>query len=328
MAFSVRPRAPSCSLLFLAVGLPDFAAVAMADASRQPVPELLAVELGEDTAALLFAVEVAAHVQRLDDATEFGECVGQHSRAILHLQDAHDGAGVNAAELERSCQTQQIFSVPSNEFDVNTIARKTIKHAAISGPVDAPEASVADVVRCRYWEGIARTRERARTDPHLGCLTVARNWEFNFVRNSRSREKATRYCGQFLHRPARFPMTLTSPDRSPAPLPVIELRAPVKTGPTGSPNRTIGIAGEGGQSSSVKTDGLVGFDVTFPPLSGCQPTGFAFNGGAIGTADASSFCSGVRHGTRELLPPWPAGSLPASRPSFPALICPVSASMG
>ena len=53
-------------LLFLAVGLPDFAAAAMTDASCQPVPELLAVELGEDAAALLFAVQVAEHVQRFE----------------------------------------------------------------------------------------------------------------------------------------------------------------------------------------------------------------------------------------------------------------------
>ena len=26
------------------------------------------------------------------------------SRAVLHLQDAHNGAGVNPAELERSCE--------------------------------------------------------------------------------------------------------------------------------------------------------------------------------------------------------------------------------
>ena len=100
-------------LLLLAVGLPDLAAVAVADAPGQAVPELLAVELGEDAAALLLAVDVAEHVQRLDDAAELGERAGQRGRAVLDLQDAHDGAGMDAAELERSGQAQQVLPVPA-----------------------------------------------------------------------------------------------------------------------------------------------------------------------------------------------------------------------
>jgi multidrug resistance efflux pump len=45
--------------------------------------KLPAVELGEDAAALLFAVDIAKHAQRLDDATKFGERAGQPGRAVL-----------------------------------------------------------------------------------------------------------------------------------------------------------------------------------------------------------------------------------------------------
>src|SRR4051794_24019335 len=115
MALSVRPRAAELLFLLLAVGFPDFPAVAVADAPGQAVPELLAVELGEDAASLVLAVDVAEHVQRLDDAAEFGERTGQRGRAVLDLQDAHDGAGMDTAELERSRQAQQILPVPLDE---------------------------------------------------------------------------------------------------------------------------------------------------------------------------------------------------------------------
>src|SRR4051812_10882500 len=71
----VEREAESAKLFFLllSVGFPDLAAVAVADAPGEAMTEFLAVELSEDAAALLFAVHVAEHVQRFDDAAEFGE---------------------------------------------------------------------------------------------------------------------------------------------------------------------------------------------------------------------------------------------------------------
>jgi len=60
-------------LLLLAIGLSDLTPFAVADAAGQAMSELLAVELGQDAAALFLAVDVAKHVQRLHDAAEFGE---------------------------------------------------------------------------------------------------------------------------------------------------------------------------------------------------------------------------------------------------------------
>lgn len=65
------------------------------------MPKLLPIELSEDSAPLFFAVEIAEHVQRLDNAAKFGEGAGQRGRAVADLQDAHDGTGMDAAKLER-----------------------------------------------------------------------------------------------------------------------------------------------------------------------------------------------------------------------------------
>ena len=69
--------------LFLAVGLSDLAAIAVANAAGQAVPELLAIELSEDASALFFAVDVPEQVQRLDDAAEFGERAGPLLHHVL-----------------------------------------------------------------------------------------------------------------------------------------------------------------------------------------------------------------------------------------------------
>ena len=61
-------------------------------------------------------------------------------------------------------------------------------------------------------------------------------------------------------------MALESPDRSLNPLPVIELSAPLKRAPTGSPGRAVGIVVAGEHKSLQTLDGLVGLDTTFPPL--------------------------------------------------------------
>ena len=46
-------------LLLLAIGLSDLAPFAVADAAGQAMSELLAVELGQDAAAVLLAVDIA-----------------------------------------------------------------------------------------------------------------------------------------------------------------------------------------------------------------------------------------------------------------------------
>ena len=132
-------------LLLLAVDLPDLAPVAVANAPGQAVAELLAVELGQDAASLLLAVDVAEQVQCLHDAAEFGQRARQRCRTVLDLQNAHDGAGLDAAELERPRQAQQIFPVPGDEFGVDAMTRQIVEGAVMGGPVDAPEAGVADI---------------------------------------------------------------------------------------------------------------------------------------------------------------------------------------
>ena len=57
-------------LLLVPMSFSDLAALAMADAPGQAVPELLAVELGEDAAPFFLAVDVAEHVQRIATDTQ------------------------------------------------------------------------------------------------------------------------------------------------------------------------------------------------------------------------------------------------------------------
>lgn len=44
----------------------------------------------------------------LDDAAELGEGASQGGGSVLHLQHAHDGAGVDATKLERPRQAQAL----------------------------------------------------------------------------------------------------------------------------------------------------------------------------------------------------------------------------
>ena len=143
----VQRQAEGAELLFLfvPVSLPDLAALAVANAPGQAVPELLAVELGEDAAPLLLTVNVAEHVQRLDDAAEFGERAGQRGWPVLHLQDAHDGPGMDAAQLQRPGQAQHVLPVLGDQVDIDAVAREPVQRAVIGALVDAPEPGVADV---------------------------------------------------------------------------------------------------------------------------------------------------------------------------------------
>ena len=84
-------------------------------------------------------------MQRLDDAAEFGERASQRGRPVLHLQDAHDGAGMDAAQLQRPGQAQHVLPVLGDEVDVDAVARQPVQRAVISALVDAPEPGVADV---------------------------------------------------------------------------------------------------------------------------------------------------------------------------------------
>src|SRR5215212_1985013 len=73
----------------------------------------------------------------------FGERASQRGRAVFDLQNAHDGAGMDPPELERSCQAQQVFPVPLDELDIDAMA-EAVEYAIVGGSVDAPEAGVAD----------------------------------------------------------------------------------------------------------------------------------------------------------------------------------------
>ena len=91
------------------------------------------------------AYPLAEHVQRFDDAAKFGERAGQSGRTVLDLQDPHDGASMDATQLQRPGQAQHVLPVLDDEVDVNAVTGEPVQQAVIDGLVDAPEPGVADV---------------------------------------------------------------------------------------------------------------------------------------------------------------------------------------
>src|SRR4051812_23255651 len=139
--------------------------------------ELLAVELGQDAAALFLAVDVAKHVQRLHDAAEFGERASQRGRAVFDLQNAHDGAGMDPPELERSGQAQQVFPVPLDELDIDAMAREAVEYAVVGGSVDAPEAGVADIGK--PWAELVA--QEPKQSEHRVCISCGVGHDFGGI---------------------------------------------------------------------------------------------------------------------------------------------------
>src|SRR3546814_16860880 len=56
-------------------------------------------------------------VQRLDDAPQFRQGLGQGRWAVFDLQHAHDACGLEVAELDRPGQTDQVGPVFPNQID-------------------------------------------------------------------------------------------------------------------------------------------------------------------------------------------------------------------
>src|SRR3546814_15276107 len=85
----------------------DFAPIAVMDAPTELVAQFLPVELKQDPSAERSVVDVSQDVQRLDDAPQFRQGLGQGRWAVFDLQHAHDACGLEVAELDRPGQTDQ-----------------------------------------------------------------------------------------------------------------------------------------------------------------------------------------------------------------------------
>lgn len=140
----VQCQAQSAELLFLllAVGRPDFAAVAVADAARQPVTELLAVELGEDTAALLLAVDVAEQVQCLDDAMlAAGQIARQAETAAEREQLKNDAIEAHRPAQEPSVQEQE-SQAPAPHAQASEQIQTPAAPQQVEPPTQAPTVAM------------------------------------------------------------------------------------------------------------------------------------------------------------------------------------------
>jgi hypothetical protein len=130
------------------------------------------------------------YVQRLDDAPELCERAGQGGRAVLGLQHAHNGAGVDAAEFERSGQAQQVLPVPADELDVDPVAGQAVERAVVGGPVNAPEAGIADVGEPGA-ELVAQEPEQPEHRVSVGCSIGHdfRGFEVGFLVEQQSQDQ-------------------------------------------------------------------------------------------------------------------------------------------
>src|SRR3546814_1524836 len=87
------------------------------DAPTELVAQFLPVELKQDPSAERSVVDVSQDVQRLDDAPQFRQGLGQGRWAVFDLQHAHDACGLEVAELDRPGQTDQVGPVFPNQID-------------------------------------------------------------------------------------------------------------------------------------------------------------------------------------------------------------------
>ena len=100
------------------------------DPPGEAVAEFLPVELDEDAPALLAIVDVVEHMDRLDDTSKFGECTGEWRRAFLHLKHAHDRIGLDAPELERTGQAQEVVEDDGGDLAALAAAGAGAQHPA------------------------------------------------------------------------------------------------------------------------------------------------------------------------------------------------------
>jgi hypothetical protein len=135
--------------LALAQRASDFAAVAVMDAPPELVAQLLPVELKQYPTPEWSVVDVAQDVQRLDDAPEFGQGLGQRRRAVFDLQHAHDACGLEVTKLERSGQADQVRPVFPDQSDVDPAPGERIELSVSRLAVDPPELRAADVRQTR-----------------------------------------------------------------------------------------------------------------------------------------------------------------------------------
>lgn len=129
----VEGEAEHAELFFLALAKrgSDLATIAVVNPASQPVPQLLPVQLNQRAASEGGIVDGAQDVQRLDDAAELGQGLGQGGGSILDLQRAHDAGGFQVAELERSGEADEVAPVVADQPDIDRPARDGIERPVI-----------------------------------------------------------------------------------------------------------------------------------------------------------------------------------------------------
>jgi len=83
------------------------------------VPAFPSVELGQNTAAIGFVVDIAQHVERLDDPAKFLQRPREGRRSVMGLEGYHQAAGLDQTQLQRTGQARAelVAKEPKNAED-------------------------------------------------------------------------------------------------------------------------------------------------------------------------------------------------------------------
>ena len=142
---STRPSAPSWSSRPSLVLLAQFTALAVKHGPRHIVTAFSTVGLNQRVTALGLVIDVGQRMQRLVNASEFGDRLRQAGSFVADLQGAHDAGGRHAAKFERTGQAQHVTPVRRNALQAELIGRDAVEKAVIGLGIDPPKTCSADI---------------------------------------------------------------------------------------------------------------------------------------------------------------------------------------
>lgn len=87
---TASPQCTELVLLSFSVVLSQLTSFAVENGSRQTVPILAAVELGERPPAFGLVIDRRQNVNRLINAADLGHSLGQFGGPVANLQSSHD----------------------------------------------------------------------------------------------------------------------------------------------------------------------------------------------------------------------------------------------
>ena len=139
---NVQREAQRTELIFLplAIALPQFAALSMKDGARQLMPVFASIQLSESAPPFGLIIYIGKAVNRLFNATEFSDGLGQFCGPVIHPERPHDRRCLDDTQLERTGQPKHVVPVFLDQICIDAMPCHTIQAAIIGSRIDAPVA--------------------------------------------------------------------------------------------------------------------------------------------------------------------------------------------